>query len=211
MDQVNRNTIFEPGSVVSSSTSINSPSDNESFTSFANFGKNFRRFKTSLGGNFRYSKTAQFINSRENTNESFNTGITTSFGTNFTKAPNVSLRYNISFSDQDNSARAQTISSVTHSPSIDFDAYIWNSVTLTTDFTFNEVRQDGKKQNSFNIWNAKLAYRKDRDAKWEYELVGNNLLATGSQTSINQGIVSFTINETFILPRFISFRLRYQL
>jgi len=211
MDQVNRNTIFKPGSVVSSSTSINSLFDNENFNSFARFGKNYRKFKASLGGNLSYGKTYQSINSSENTNESFNTGINTSFGTNFTKAPNVSLNYNVNFSDQNNSARAQTINSVIHSPSIDFDAYIWNSVTVTTDFSFNEVRQNGNKQSSFNIWNAKLAYRKDRDAKWEYELVGNNLLATGSRASVNQGIISFTVNETFILPRFISFRLRYQL
>jgi hypothetical protein len=84
-------------------------------------------------------------------------------------------------------------------------------VTLKSDFTFNEVRQDGDLQNSFKIWNATLAYKKDRDAKWEYEMVGSNLLATGSQFSINQNIVSFNINERFILPRFISFRVRYQL
>jgi hypothetical protein len=59
--------------------------------------------------------------------------------------------------------------------------------------------------------NAKIAYRKDRDAKWEYELVGSNLLATGSNASVNQGVVSFNVRETFILPRFISFRVRYQL
>jgi len=211
IDQVNRNTIFEPGSVVSSSTTLNSPLDNESFTSFARFGKTFKKFRTSLGGNFSYSKTNQFINSIGNTNESFNKGINTSFGTNFTKAPNVSLRYNVSFSDQSNSSRPQDVNSVVHSPSIDFDAYIWNSVTLTSDFSFNEVRQNGESVNTFSVWNAKLAYRKDRDAKWEYELVGNNLLATGSIASVNQGIISFTVNETFILPRFLSLRVRYQL
>jgi hypothetical protein len=65
--------------------------------------------------------------------------------------------------------------------------------------------------NSFKIWNASLAYRKDNDAKWEYELVGNNLLGTGFQSSVNQGVVSFTVNQTFILPRFVSVRVRYQL
>ncbi|MGK0308981.1 MAG: hypothetical protein ACI8RP_001948, partial [Urechidicola sp.] len=63
----------------------------------------------------------------------------------------------------------------------------------------------------FKIWDAKLAYRKDRDAKWEYELVGSNLLATGSRASVSQNNISFNINETFILPRFISLRVRYQL
>ena len=210
-DQVNRNTIFGQRSVVSTSTNINSPLDNESLTSIIGLGKTIKKIRTRFGGNFSYNKSYQFINSEENTNESLVRGMNASIGTNFTKAPNVTLRYRINYVDQSNSARPSDIKTVTHSPSIDFDAYIWNSVTLTSDFTFNEVRRDGNKQSSFNIWNAKLAYRKDRDAKWEYELVGNNLLATGSQVDISQSIIAFTVNERFILPRFISFRVRYQL
>ncbi|MGY8943211.1 MAG: TonB-dependent receptor [Flavobacteriales bacterium] len=210
-DQVNRNTIFGQRSVVSSSTNINSPLDNESLTSFIGLGKTIKKIRTRLGGNFSYNKSYQFINSKENINESLVRGMNASIGTNFTKAPNVTLRYRVNYADQSSNVRSSDVKTVTHSPSIDFDAYIWNSVTLTSDFTFNEVRRDGSKQSSYNIWNAKLAYRKDRDAKWEYELVGNNLLATGSQVNISQSIIAFTVNERFILPRFISFRVRYQL
>jgi hypothetical protein len=213
-NQVNQNTIFEPGSVVFSSTAINSPLDNESFTSFIGLGKTIKKIRTRVGGNFSYNKTYSFINSAENTNESLVRGMNASIGTNFTKAPNVSLAYRVSLIAQSNSARRvdiETIETVTHAPSINFDAYIWNSLTVTSDFTFNEVRRDGVAQSSFNIWNAKLAYRKDRDAKWEYELVGNNLLATGSQVNVSQSIIAFTVNERFILPRFVSLRVRYQL
>ena len=210
-DQVNRNTIFGQRSVVSTSTNINSPLDNESLTSFIGLGKTIKKIRTRLGGNFSYNKSYQFINSKENINESLVRGMNASIGTNFTKAPNVTLRYRINYVDQSSNVRFSDVKTVTHSPSIDFDAYIWNSVTLTSDFTFNEVRRDGSKQSSYNIWNAKLAYRKDRDAKWEYELVGNNLLATGSQVDISQSIIAFTVNERFILPRYISFRVRYQL
>jgi hypothetical protein len=210
-DQVNRNTIFENNSVVSSSTTLNSPLDNESFTAFGRVSKSFKKIQTSLGGNFSYNKTYQFINSLENTNESLVRGFNTRIGTNFTKAPNVNLRYRVNFINQSNSARPVDIKTVTHIPSIDFDAYVWNALTIRSDFTFNEVRRDGSKQNSFNIWNATLAYRKDKDAKWEYELVGSNLLATGSQTSVSDNLISFNISETFILPRFVSLRVRYQL
>ncbi|MDX6747086.1 TonB-dependent receptor [Polaribacter sp. PL03] len=211
IDQINRNTIFEPGSVVSSSTSINSPLDNESFTAFGRVGKTFGKIKTSLGANYNYSKTYQFVNEEENTNKINSHSYNTSIGTNFRKAPNVTLKYAVSFSDQDNSARAAIVKSVTHRPSISFDAYVWDALTVRSDFAFNEVRQDGNKQNSFSIWDATLAYRKDKDAKWEYELVGSNLLGTGSTTSINNGTISYSINETFILPRFVSLRVRYQL
>ncbi|WP_405564974.1 carboxypeptidase regulatory-like domain-containing protein [Polaribacter sp. Asnod6-C07] len=211
IDQVNSNTIFEDNSVVSSSTSINSPFDNESFTAFARLSKTIRKITARIGGNFSFNKSYQFINSLENTNENVSRGFNTRIGTNFRKAPNVSLSYNLTYNDQVNSARTEDINTVTHAPAINFDAYIWNSLTLTSDFTFNEVRQEGSKQSSFNIWNAKLAYRKDKDAKMEYELVGSNLLGTGSETSVGQSIISFNVNERFIMPRFISLRLRYQL
>ncbi|WP_299669909.1 TonB-dependent receptor [uncultured Polaribacter sp.] len=210
-DQVNNNTIFEPGSVVRSSTSINSPLDNENFSAFGSVSKTIKKITARFGGNYSYNKSYQFLNSEENTNENISRGFNTRIGTNFTKAPNVSLRYNLTFSDQINSSRPTDIKTIRHAPSIDFDAYIWNSLTVKSDFSYTEQRQDGSVLNSFNIWNATLAYRKDKDAKWEYELVGSNLLATGSNASVSQSIISFTVNETFILPRFVSLRVRYQL
>ena len=210
-NQVNRNTIFEPRSVVSSSTYLNSLFDNENFNAFGRVEKTIKKVKMSLGGNFSHNKTFQFINSTENTNESISKGLISSIGTNFTKAPNVSLRYRVSFVDQSNSARAADVKSIMHMPSVNFDAYIWDSLTAKSDFSYTETRQEGSVVNSFKIWNASLAYRKDNDAKWEYELVGNNLLGTGFQSSVNQGVVSFTVNQTFILPRFVSLRVRYQL
>lgn len=210
-NQVNRNTIFQPGSVVSSATTLNSPLENENFTAFARVSKTIKKITGRFGGNFTYNKNYQFINSVENTNENITRGFNSRIGTNFTKAPNVSLSYNVTFRDQANSTRPEDIKTVTHAPSINFDAYIWNSLTITSRFTFNEVQQGGVKQSSFNIWNAKFAYRKDRDAKMEYELVGSNLLATGSETTVGTSLISVNVNERFILPRFISFRLRYQL
>ncbi|MDP5106620.1 MAG: TonB-dependent receptor family protein [Polaribacter sp.] len=210
-DQVNSNTNFQPGSVVSSSSSINSPFDNENLNAFARLGKTIKKFRMSLGGNFAYNKSYQFINESENTNENITRGVNTSIGTNFTKAPNFSLSYNVTFSDQSNSAREADVKFITHAPSINFDAYIWNSLTVKSNFSFTEQRQNGAATNSFQIWNASLAYRKDKDAKFEYELVGDNLLATGSEVSVNQNIISFNVNERFILPRFVSLRVRYQL
>ena len=211
INQVNSNTIFEPGSVVSRSTSINSPLDNENFSAFGSVSKTIKKITGRLGGNFNYNKSYQFINSLENTNENISRGFNTRIGTNFTKAPNVNLTYNANFSDQKNTARNQTVKGLTQSTGIDFDAYIWNSLTLKSDFSFTEVKQNDNVVNSFNILNASFAYRKDKDAKWEYELVGSNLLATGSNVSVNQSIIAFSINERFILPRFVSFRVRYQL
>ena len=211
IDQINSNTIFEPGSVVSTSTSLNSPFDNESFTGSARVGKTFNKIKTSLGANYGYTKTFQSLNDEFNTNKLFSQSYSASVSTNFNKAPNVSLGYRLSLSDQDNSSRNAIVKGVTNAPSISFDAYVWKSLTIRSDFSYNEVKQDGVVANTFQSLDATFAYRKDKDAKWEYELVGSNLLASGSRASVNTSNIAFTINETFILPRFISLRVKYQL
>ena len=217
IDQIATSFNFIPNSVVSTRSNLNSPFENEVFTAFGRIGKTIKKIRTSIGGNFNYNKNYRFTNDILNDElvsdevKSNNYGFNTSIGTNFTKAPNVSIRYNVSFTDQEDSSRPVNIKSVIHAPSINFDAYIWDSLTVKSDFTFNEVRRDGELQNSFKIWNATLAYRKDSDAKWEYELVGSNLLATGSRTTVSQNNFSFNVNETFILPRFVSLRVRYQL
>jgi hypothetical protein len=211
IDQINSNVNFEPASVVSSSTSLNSPFDNESFSASGRVGKTFNKIKGSLSASYNASKTYQFRSNIGNTNKLFSQTYNASVGTNFTKAPNVTLKYRLSLSDQDLSTRDDIVKGVTQAPSISFDAYVWNSLTIRSDFSFNEVKQNGVVANSYKILDATLAYRKDKDAKWEYELVGSNLLATGSTTSFNYGVTSNSINETFILPRFVSFRVRYQL
>ncbi len=211
INQVTSDIDFPPGSVVSSSLAINSPEDFESFTAFANVSKTIKKITGRLGGNFNYNKSYQFLNSVGNLNKNISRGFNTRIGTNYTKAPNVNLFYNADFSDQNNTSRNTTVKGLTQRTGIDFDAYIWNSLTFKSDFSFTEVKQNGDVVNSFNILNASFAYRKDKDAKWEYELVGSNLLATSSNISVNQNNLSFRINETFILPRFVSFRVRYQL
>jgi hypothetical protein len=211
IDQVVNNFNFIRNSVVATTTSLNSPEDNETFSAFGRVGKTIKKIKMSLGGSFNYNKNYRFRGAGGIENKIYNQNYNTSIGTNFTKAPNVSLRYNVSFTNQQDASLPIDIKSIVHAPSINFDAYVWDSLTITSDFSFNEVRQNGSVQNSYKIWDAKLAYRKDRDAKWEYELVGSNLLATGSRASVNQSNISFNINETFILPRFVSLRVRYQL
>ncbi|MFY0603799.1 MAG: TonB-dependent receptor [Flavobacteriaceae bacterium] len=211
IDQINTDFNFLPGSVVSTRTNLNSPFENESITAFARVGKTFKKIRTSLLGNLSYNKSFQFINGNANQNEVYTQNYRASIGTNFRKAPNVSLRYNVRFTDQISDNLPEDFKGVTHTPSINFDAYIWNSLTVRSDFSFNEVKQNGEVTNTFKIWDLTFAYRKNREAKWEYEVVGSNLLGTDSRATVSANNILTSINETFILPRFVSFRVRYQL
>ena len=94
---------------------------------------------------------------------------------------------------------------------IDFDAYIWKSLTLRTDYSYTSQSSNVSDTQSYQTWNASLAYRKDQDAKWEYELKATNLLNIDSEVSNGSCNISVYSSETFILPRFITFRLTYTL
>lgn len=100
---------------------------------------------------------------------------------------------------------------VTNSPSIEFDAYIWKSITFRTDYSYTNQSSDDGNSQSFQNWNATLSYRKNNDAQWEYEIKATNLLDIDSQVRNNANNFSVFSSETFIQPRFITFRFVYNL
>ena len=215
IDQIGSIANFIPGSNVSTRTNQNLPFDTESILAIASFSKTFKKIRTKISGNYNKNRSYQFFGDNQNKIQTNSYSIRPSINTNFTKAPNITLRYNMSFNDQDITSLLNSTTtnfkSATIAPSISFDAYIWNSLTIRTDYKYTEVRQEGEVQNSFDVLNFTMGYRKDRDAKWEYELEGSNLLGTDSLTSVNIGNISNNIRETFVLPRLISLRVRYQL
>ncbi|MBT8270760.1 MAG: TonB-dependent receptor, partial [Flavobacteriaceae bacterium] len=142
-------------------------------------------------------------------NENFSQTYRASVRTNFRTAPNIEIGYRYSIQDNDQGQRRTKF--FTNAPSIEFDAYIWKSLTFRTDYTFNNFSDEDRTINEFEFWNASLSYRKDQDAKFEYTLRATNILNTTSQNQSSAGNVSVSATEFFIQPRFITFRLRYEL
>ena len=100
---------------------------------------------------------------------------------------------------------------ITNAPTFEFDAYIWKSVTFRTDYAYTVQELDNGDTQSFQNWNATLSYRKNRDSKWEYEIRATNILNIDSQVRNSANNVSVFSSETFIQPRFITFRFIYTL
>jgi hypothetical protein len=100
---------------------------------------------------------------------------------------------------------------VTNAPSIEFDAYIWKSVTFRTNYTYTNQDLGNGESQSFENWDATLSYRKNRDAKWEYEIKATNILDIDSQVRNSANNLSVFTSETFIQPRFVTFRFVYTL
>lgn len=207
IDRIRSLTNFD--NVITTSTFFNSSFADENVTGFGRVQRTFGKIRAELSANFSYSKNNQFIQGIRSVNENFTHSYRPGIRTNFRTAPNINIRYRYSIANNNQGSRNTVF--YTTSPSIDFDAYIWNSVTLRSDYTYNRQKEKGGGSDSFEIWNASIAYRKDRDAKWEYELVATNLLNTDSRINNGASNISVSSTETFIQPRFISFRLRYEL
>ena len=207
IDQIRSLTDFE--NVIRTSTYFNSGFADETVSAFGRLQRTFGKIRGSLNVNLNYSKINQFVQGRQSVNEGFTQSYTPSIRTTFKVAPNVTLRYRHTIAQNDQGTSSTTFT--TNAPSIEFDAYIKKAFTLRTDFTYNRLSDEVEEINSFQTWNASLSYRKDKDASLEYEIRATNILGIDSQVQNNASNISVFTSETFIQPRFITFRLVYSL
>ena len=209
IDNIRTESIFQPGSVIRVSSPFNSPFADESVTANGRFQRTFGKIRGTIRANFNYSKFNQFIQNRRSVNENFSQTYRAQVRTNFRTAPNLELSYR--YSIQDNNLGQNSTKFFTKSPEVELDALILKSFTLRTDYSYNDFSDENGTINTFDFWNASLSYRKDEDAKFEYEIKATNLLDTRAQSQSNAGNISVSATEYFIQPRYITFRVRYEL
>lgn len=207
IDQIRNLTNFE--SVITTSSPFNSAFADETFTAFGRFQRTFGKIRATANGSFNYAKFNQFIQSIRSVNESYNQNYGLAVNSNFREAPNFTVRYNYSIRQNDQGSTTTTF--FTNAPSAEFDALIWKAFTFRTDYTYNRTSDSDRTLNTFEIWNASLNYRKDKNSKFEYEIRATNLLNTQFTVSTLANNISVSVQEFFIQPRFVTFRLRYNI
>ncbi|ALM07987.1 TonB-dependent receptor [Sediminicola sp. YIK13] len=207
IDQVRSLTNFE--NVIRTSTFFNSNFADENVNVFGRVQRTFGKIRASLNSSFNYSKINQFIQGQQSLNEGYTQTYTPGIRTNYREAPNVSLTYRYSVTNNNQGSRKTEF--VTKAPAVEFDAYIWKAVTFRTNYTYTEQDLGNGESQSFQNWDATLSYRKDRDAKWEYEIRATNILDIDSQVRNSANNLSVFTSETFIQPRFVTFRVVYTL
>ena len=209
IDNIRNSSVFEPGSVVSFGTPFNSEFADESLSVNGRFQRTFGKLKATLNGNFNYSKFNQFIQGNQSVNENYTQTYRARLRTNFRTAPNIELGYRYTLQNSDQGSNV--IKYTTKAPSVEVDALIAKKFTLRSDYTFNDFSDENGSINKYEFWNASLSYRKDRDAKLEYEIKATNLLNTLTQNRSSSSAISVSATEYYIQPRYITFRLRYEL
>ncbi|KAB1067899.1 outer membrane beta-barrel protein [Tamlana haliotis] len=209
VDRIRTSSEFVPGGVVRVSSPFNSGLADESASVNGNFEKTIGKFRTTLNGNLSYNKFNQFVNNQASTNENYAQTYRARVRTNFREAPNFELGYR--YSIQDNDQGTSRTKFYTNAPSINFDALIFKKFIFKTNYSHNRFSDEQETLNTFEFWDASLSYRKNEDSKWEYELKATNLLDTQSQITSGSNNISVSVTEYYIQPRFITFRMRYNL
>ena len=202
-------TISTPGSVIRTSTPFNSDFSDESVSASGRFQRTFGKLRATASGNFSYSKNTNFFGLTPTEYENYTQTYRAQLRTNFKTAPNVEFSYRHTIQDNDQGSTRSKF--YTKAPSINFDALIWKALTFKTEYTYNNFSDEYKTLNSYQFWDASLAYRKDQDSKWEFELKASNLLDTRSQTNSNTSSISTSVTDYYIQPRFLTARIIYNL
>lgn len=200
--------------IYSVSNRLNLDAENENVNGNLFYSRSFKKFyKISANINANWNKN-NVLNRREIGNsvqefiqqiENINHAYFLSFGTQFKKLPNVDLGYRINFSEQANSKF------ITQTPNIKLNYYFLNGLNLNWDYSFNKFKNvSSGLVNNFEIMTASINYIK-KDTKWEYRIQANNLLNTCSRLNNSFSVNGFSADENIILPRFVTFILKYNL
>ena len=201
IDQIRSLTNFE--SIIRTSTFFNSNFADENFNAFGRIQRSFGKIRASFNSTFNYSKINQFVQGNQSLNEGFTQTYTPEIRTNFKVAPNVRFRYRYSLI-KNNQGNRETLF-IVKSPSVEFDAYILEKITLISDYSYTQQDFNNEKQ-SFQTWDTSISYRKDKDAKWEFQIKATNILNIDKQVRNSSNNLSVFNSLTIIQPRFITFR-----
>ncbi len=197
------------------STSVNSIFPDESISANADFQKSFRKFKVTIGGNVSYAKLNNLFTSPQTQvvenriSKSFTQSYRTKVSSNFRDAPNFDIGYNFIINEYDQGIIQNRY--YTHSPYLNFDAYLLKNFIFNTKFTYNNYRTENRTINNYSFWNVNLSYQK-KNSNWEYKMSVTNILDTKSLNQDN--IVENVYNSTssyIIQPRFAVFSIIYNL
>jgi hypothetical protein len=206
IDQIRGLTNFE--NIIRTSTFFNSSFADESLNAFGRIQRTFGKLKVGMNAGFNYSKINQYIQGQNSINKGYTQTFTPRIRTNFKVAPNVSLGYRYSIIT--NRLGNRETEFIVQSPSIEFDAYLWEKITLLTNYSY--TKQDlGTQTQSFQNWDAQISYRKDKEAKWEFELKASNILNIDTQVRNSANNLAVFNAQTYIQPRFITLRGVYNL
>jgi len=187
---------------------INSAAVNDAVTASLGYQRRIKVYKISFRGTWNYSLTNNLIENQRNSNTSFTQNYNVSFGTNFKNAPNIDVGYKVSLNSYEGTNVSTSFTN--HQPYAEFEWYFLDGFLFNMEYRYNNYKASTGPSSIYDFLDARLGYQK-KDSKWEYFLSGTNLLNTEfiRTDSFSNSVTS--TQEVYVLPRYITIGVKYDL
>ena len=205
-DAIQNTTVVEGINSVRTATNSNFPRD--IYGASGRIDKRFKNFKGGLNVNFNFSDFNNVINDTPTESSNFTQRYRANIATNFRDKPNIEIGY--SYSIRDYKTGVVQTKFFTDAPYLRIDAYFLKGFVFNSKYTYNYYRNQEQTLNEYRFLEAELSYNQ-QGSRWEFGVKATNLL---NDTQINRDSFnqfSFTTNSYVIQPKFIVFKINYDL
>ncbi len=205
-DAIQNTTRVEGINSVRTATNSNFPRD--IYTASGRIDKRSKNLKGGLSINYNFSDFNNVINDTPTESSNFTQRYRVNVATNFRDKPNVEIGYSYSIRDYKTGDVQSRF--FTDAPYIMLDAYFLKGFVFNSKYTYNYYRNQEMTLNEYRFFEAELSYNQ-RGSQWEFGIKATNLL---NDTQINRDSFnqfSFTTNSYVIQPRFVVFKVNYNL
>ena len=205
-DAIQNTTVVEGINSVRLATNSNFP--RAIYNASGRIDKRSKNFKGGLNVNFNFSDFNNVINDTPTESSNFTQRYRANIATNFRDKPNIEIGY--SFSIREYKTGAVQTKFFTDAPYVGVDAYFLKGFVFNSKYTYNYYRNQEQTLNEYRFLEAELSYNQ-QGSRWEFGVKATNLLndIQINRDSFNQ--FSFTTNSYVIQPRFVVFKVNYDL
>ena len=205
-DAIQNTTRVEGINSVRTATNSNFPRD--IYTASGRIDKRSKNLKGGMSINYNFSDFNNVINDTPTESSNFTQRYRANVATNFRDKPNVEIGYTYSIRDYKTGDVQSKF--FTDAPYVQVDAYFLKGFVFKSKYTYNYYRNQEQTLNEYLFLEAELSYNQ-QGSRWEFGVKATNLL---NDTQINRDSfnqLSFTTNSYVIQPRFIVFKVNYNL
>ena len=205
-DAIQNTTRVEGINSVRTATNSNFPRD--IYNASGRIDKRSKNLKGGMSINYNFSDFNNVINDTPTESSNFTQRYRVNVATNFRDKPNLEIGYTYSIRDYKTGDVQSKF--FTDAPYIMVDAYFLKGFVFNSKYTYNYYRNQEMTLNEYRFFEAELSYNQ-RGSQWEFGIKATNLL---NDTQINRDSFnqfSFTTNSYVIQPRFIVFKVNYNL
>ncbi|MDP5101609.1 MAG: outer membrane beta-barrel family protein, partial [Nonlabens sp.] len=190
------------------STPINAFFPNESLSGNISYGKEIRKIQFGVNATGSWSTFNNVINNERQTSENIVQIYGATARSNFQKGINFDLSYSLNLNDGDNNGSVNKTTRNTYRAGVDWQ--LGKRFLLKGDYSLNDFSTSTGAENKFDFLNASIRYQKP-SSRWQYSLIATNLLNTEVFVQNNFGQIFNSNTQTFVLPRYIYFQMRFDL